>query len=255
MIKKYLSSLFYPIALCAFTDIFSQQAFAQIRLEVEGAYAWQKRNVNRVPAEGGTEFDLARFNRGPVFAPRYLLTWDVNSKHSIRAMIFPFQTSGSGEFSKDVVFNNTTFTAGKPTEGTYKFHSYRLSYRYVFLDSGYWQLRGGVTGKIRNAKVELRQGDRKDAYSNVGFVPLAHFNARRQVFPDLRWELDVDAAAAPQGRAEDVSLMLWKALGDQASNQWEVGFGGRILEGGASNSKVYSFAWLNFLNASVAYSF
>ena len=255
MNKKYLNSLFYLIASFAFTYVFSQQASAQIRLEVESAYAWQNRNVNRVPAEGGTEFDLARFNRGPVFAPRYLLTWDFDSKQSIRAMIFPFQTSGSGKFSRDVVFNNTTFTAGKPTKGTYKFHSYRLSYRYLFLDSGHWQLRGGVTGKIRNAKVELRQEDRKDAYSNVGFVPLAHFNARRHVSPDWRWELDADASAAPQGRAEDVSLMLWKTLSDQVSDQWEVGIGGRILEGGASNSKVYSFAWLNFLTASVAYRF
>ncbi len=253
MIKAYLSSFFHLIAAFVFTDFFSQQASAQMRLEVEGAYAWQIRNVNRVPAEGGTEFDLASFSRRPIFAPRYLLTWDVDSKHSIRAMIFPFQTSGSGEFSKDVVFNKTTFSAGNPTTGTYKFHSYRLTYGYLFLDSGHWQLRGGVTGKIRNAKVELRQDGRKDAYSNVGFVPLAHFNARRYLSPDWRWELDADAAAAPQGRAEDVSLMLWKTLGDQVSDQWEVGFGGRILEGGASNSRVYSFAWVNFLTASVAY--
>lgn len=255
MIKNYLNRLFHLIALFVFADVFSSHASAQIRLEVEGAYAWQIRNVNRVPAEGGTEFDLARFSRGPIFAPRYLLTWDVDSKHSIRAMIFPFETSGSGEFSKNVVFNNTTFVAGIPTTGTYKFHSYRLTYRYFFLDSGPWQLRGGITGKIRNAKVELRQDGRKDAYSNVGFVPLAHFNARRLLSPDWRWELDADASAAPQGRAEDVSLMLWKTLGDQVSGQWEVGCGGRILEGGASNSRVYSFAWLNFLTASVAYGF
>ena len=127
MNKKYLNSFFYLVAAFVFTDFFSQHASAQIRLEVEGAYAWQIRNVNRVPAQGGTEFDLARFSRGPIFAPRYLLTWDVDSKHSIRAMIFPFQTSGSGEFSKDVVFNNTTFAAGNPTTGTYKFHSYRFA--------------------------------------------------------------------------------------------------------------------------------
>ena len=148
MMKKYLNSFFYLIAAFVFTDLFSQHASAQIRLEVESASAWQIRNVNRVPADGGTEFDLARFSRGPIFAPRYLLTWDVDSKHSIRAMIFPFQTSGSGEFSKDVVFNNTTFAAGSPTTGTYKFHSYRLTYRYVFLDSGHWQLRGSFPGEV-----------------------------------------------------------------------------------------------------------
>ena len=99
MIKKYLNSFFYLVAAFVFTDFFSQHASAQIRLEVEGAYAWQIRNVNRVPVQGGTEFDLARFSRGPIFAPRYLLTWDVDSKHSIRTMIFPFQTSIVGNSS------------------------------------------------------------------------------------------------------------------------------------------------------------
>lgn len=246
MFKKYLIVLFFSAI-----QPFAQDAFAQVRFEFEGAFAWQKQNVNRVPSEGGTKFDLANFNRGPIFAPRYLLTWDLDTKHSVRAMIFPFQTSGVEEFDKDVVFNDTTFAAGKSTDGIYKFHSYRLTYRYVFFESEDWQLRVGVTGKIRNAKVELRQDDRRDSYANVGFVPLAHFNARRTLGAHWRMELDADAAAAPQGRAEDVSLMAWHTLDDR----WDVGAGGRILEGGASNAKVYSFAWFNFLAASIGYRF
>lgn len=229
----------------------SQVAAAESRLEIENAFAWQTRNVSRIPSDGGTEFDLASFQRGPSYAPRLLWTWDIDETRSVRVMLFPFQTSGSKNLDSDTVFNDTTFLGGKSTDATYKFHSYRLTYRYKFFESDLWQLRAGVTGKIRNAKVELRQDDRSDSYANVGFVPLAHFNAQRKLMADWRLEFDADALAARQGRAEDVSLNIWR----QINEQWELGFGGRTLEGGAANSRVYGFAWLNFVSGSIARRF
>ena len=59
----------------------------------------------------------------------------------------------------------------------------------------------------------------------------------------LRLLFEGDAAVAPQGRAEDAEF----ALVYQKSEKWSVRLGYRILEGGADNDKVYSFALFNYL--------
>ena len=67
------------------------------------------------------------------------------------------------------------FAAGEAAEATYRFNSWRVSYRYQFRDTERWQLWVGVTAKVRDAKIELRQGDTSSQDDDLGFVPLAHF--------------------------------------------------------------------------------
>jgi hypothetical protein len=54
--------------------------------------------------------------------------------------------------------------------------------------------------------------------------------------------LDGDGLAAPQGRAEDVLAVLTM----QASDRIGFKLGYRILEGGADNDEVYSFALIHY---------
>lgn len=66
-----------------------------------------------------------------------------------------------------------------------------------------------------------------------------------------RFRLDVEALAAPQGRAEDATLQLRYRLSD-----WmDLGVGYRMVEGGADNDKVLTFAWLHYLLASASVDF
>jgi len=57
------------------------------------------------------------------------------------------------------MFNGENFSPNERTTARYKFNSYRLGYRYVFFDTETWNIQGGATLKIREAKVQLRQGD------------------------------------------------------------------------------------------------
>jgi hypothetical protein len=57
--------------------------------------------------------------------------------------------------------------------------------------------------------------------------------------------------AAPQGRAEDVALKAELALPGEASAY--VGY--RLIEGGADNDKVYTFAFLHYAVAGVSVRF
>ena len=52
---------------------------------------------------------------------------------------------------------------------------------------------------------------------------------------------DADALAAPQGRAEDISLAATWAASDRVVLR--VGY--RTVEGGADNDEVYNFTWLH----------
>jgi hypothetical protein len=56
-----------------------------------------------------------------------------------------------------------------------RFDTYRVSYRYSFLNRSSWCLHAGATLLARDAKIELGQAGRKASDSNVGVVPLLNF--------------------------------------------------------------------------------
>lgn len=240
---KFLLFLFSALSSSAFTQDF--------RFEVEGNLAWQSRNAVRIPSQGGTDFSLTDFGRRAAPTGRFSLFWRLAENHELKALIFPFSVSGSGQPATAINFQGQTFSAGVPTESNYKFHSYRLTYRYQLVNNDAWGVKVGLTVKIRNARIALQQGAVLAEKTDVGFVPLLHVNVRYAFTPQFRVELDADALAAPQGRAEDVSLLAWHKLGDR----FEVGGGYRLLEGGASNNTVYTFTFLHFLSVNAAVLF
>ena len=62
---------------------------------------------------------------------------------------------------------------------------------------------------------------------------------------------EADALAAPQGRAEDLLLALDYKVSDSVNAR----LGYRIVEGGADNARVYSFATIQDLSAGVSVEF
>jgi hypothetical protein len=138
-----------------------------------------------------------------------------------------------------------------PTEAKYKFSSYRLTYRYTFLDNEHWRLRVGGTAFIRDAKIQLTQPGVTASDSDVGFVPLLHLAAQYRFDEHWRIVSDLDGAWSPNGRAFDFTV---RGVYD-ISDRWSVALGYRTIEGGADNDSVYNFAWFHFLVASVAFRF
>jgi hypothetical protein len=150
-----------------------------------------------------------------------------------------------------VDFAGASYGSGLPTEATYKFNSWRLSYRYRLKDGERWKLWIGATVKIRDAKIELRQGPTTSFDDDLGFVPLLHFAADYRLAE--RWHLiaDVDALAGGPGRAIDLALKL----GYDIDPRWRVTLGYRTVEGGADVDEVYNFAWFSWAAVSVALRF
>jgi hypothetical protein len=150
-----------------------------------------------------------------------------------------------GQFDRDISFNNETFPRNKDVRFDYQFNSYRLTYRYDFIATDHWKVGAGLTGKIRDADVRLRNTDNDTHFSNVGFVPLVNFFVGYS--PSDRWSiiLEGDALFSKFGRAEDIfaglSYNINQTIGLKA--------GYRVVEGGADNDEIYNFTWINYASA------
>ena len=226
--------------------------YKRFSLELEGGPVWQSYNDVRIPGDSGTEFSFKDLTgEGPYAYGRFTLGWNIRERHGVRLVAAPLRVTGSGTLDQPVSFAGTTFAAGTSTEGNYKFDTYRLTYRYQFLNKAAWRLRAGATLLLRDAEIELEQNSLKASDSNVGVVPLLSF-AADWMFAD-RWTamFDFEGLAGGPGRAFDVAIKLQYDLNDN----WYTGAGYRILEGGADNDTVYNFAWFNFAFLSVGYRF
>ncbi len=227
------------------------QGPAQLVIEVEAGPVWQSRNDVQIPNDqAGTRFSLVDLvGTGPQPAGRLYVTWNISRRHGLRALAAPLSYTETGMFDGPVNFAGETYQPGVPLDATYKFNSWRLSYRYRLVDRERLSLVMGFTAKIRDAKVELRQGGTSSKKTDVGFVPLLHAAADWRFARQWRLEFDFDGLAGGPGRAFDVALKLKYDLGDR----WGLAAGYRTVEGGADVESVYNFAWLHYAVASVSY--
>jgi len=150
-----------------------------------------------------------------------------------------------------VNFNGQTFAADTDMAARYRFNSYRFTWRYDVDPSGNFRWGIGLTGKIRDAEIELAGGGVTTARKNVGFVPLINFDVEARLHESWWLVVEGDVLAGPQGRAEDVFAGVRRDFDEQSS----IRLGYRILEGGADTDEVYNFALINYLVGAVVVRF
>jgi hypothetical protein len=213
-------------------------------IEVEGAPTWQSYNDVEIPNDGSaTRFSLDELvGTGPWPAGRVYVLWNVNERHGLRLLAAPFSVTEEGIPAADLRFAGAQYAAGVPARATYEFDSYRATYRFRFRDGEQTTAWVGFTGKLRDARVALDQGTTSSEKTDLGFVPLLHLAGDWRFTPGWSLELDADALAGGPGRAEDVTVRL----GWEASPQWSIHLGYRMVEGGADVDEVYTFAWLHY---------
>ncbi len=238
----------FPVTLIA-KPAFCDAVFS---LSAETGIVWFARNDIRIPADDGTRFDLLDLT-GSGVDPfiRLYASYEFNKRHSLRLNIAPLKVDGTGTLDKDVFFEGATFKPGISTKGTYKFNTYRLTYRWMYHRSRNWH--GGIGGAllVRDAKVELQQGSLKASNTDLGFVPLLHVYGAYLFNDRLSAVLDIEGAGASQGRAIDAALKV----AYEWPSGWHAAAGYRTLEGGADNNSVYTFAWLHFVLFEIGYTF
>ena len=246
------------VALAALTAALALEPAASARaatfvVELELGPVWQSRNSVRIPNdESGTRFSLLDVaGTGPWLGARLNLGWNVTERHSLRAVLAPLSFTETGSWDRPVSFVGETFEPGVATEATYRFNSWRLGYRYRWLHSDRWTVWVGGAAKVRDAKIELRQGTTSASDSDMGFVPLLHLAADWRFAEGWKVSADLDGLAGGPGRAIDLGL----DLGYDVSERWTIAAGYRTLEGGADTDDVYNFAWFHAAVISATYRF
>lgn len=206
---------------------------------IEAGAAWQLRNTARIDNEPpNTRFDIDEITGdGPYASGRVVLDWPLSERHRLRFIVAPLSVDERGQTDEPIVFRDTTFAAG-PIDVKYRFDSYRANYRYVFVQNERWTWSGGATLNIRDAEIELQQDGVRRSKSNTGVVPLLALEGEWRWAPQWRAILDFEGLAAPQGRAIDAALKL----GYEVTPAVLVYGGYRILDGGADNDELYTFA-------------
>ncbi|MCY2959375.1 MAG: hypothetical protein NTY35_04355 [Planctomycetota bacterium] len=245
-------SILAPIVLLASACQSTGGEPRKFALEVEGGAAWQSRNDVAIPGYTGTRFALDDvIGDGPFPVGRIEMTWQPAERHELKAVIAPLEFSGDGTLGAPVDFAGASFAAGASTHATYRFDSYRLTYRYQVWRGEDWEWRLGLTAFVRDAEIAMEQDGVSGSKSNTGVVPLLNIAGTWRLAPDWRIALDVDGAAAPQGRAVDAALKGYWRIGQDL----ELGFGYRTIEGGSDNDEVYTFAWIHEAVVSLRYAF
>ena len=221
-------------------------------IEIEGGPWWTSRNDVRIPPATGTEFSMTDLTgSGPSAYVRIAATFRLAARHQLRLVAAPVQATGSSILAMPVTFVDQTFAPDVRTEGTYKFNTYRIGYRYTLHEGRDWHVEIGAALLTRDAKIELRQGGQTARDTDLGFVPLASFMLSRRLSDRAAFVVDVEGLGSKQGRAVDALLKVEVGLSDR----WALGVGYRTIEGGADVDAVYNFAWLHFGVASLRYRF
>ena len=246
MKNKYLLSATCFVFILLFNVL---SLYGQVSFDLEtGAVGTGYNNV-RIPGDQGTLFSLKDDLKAKTkIFYRLRANYTIKSRHTISLLYAPLETKSGGSIANSVSFQGVLFPANSQLIGTYKFNSYRLTYRYEIVFKPKFEFGLGFTAKIRDAKISLASAGLESVKANVGFVPIINFRLLWKIDDKYGLLLDGDALAAPQGRAEDVLIAATYKL----SSNFGIRVGYRILEGGADNDEVYNFALFNY--ASVGFT-
>lgn len=246
--KKQIFSATIVMLLC----IGLSNANAQALIDFETGIVSTGYNNVRIPGNQGTRFSL-KDNLIPKseFFYRIRLNYTIKSRHTISLLYAPLETKSEGSVANDILFEGVVFPANTELVGTYKFNSYRLTYRYNIVQKTRFEFGLGFTAKIRDAKIAIASSGAASEKTNVGFVPIINFRLLWNIGNKFGILLDGDALAAPQGRAEDVLIAATYKL----SENFMVRAGYRMLEGGAGNDEVYNFALFHYASVGLSYTF
>ena len=174
-----------------------------------------------------------------------------NEKNYFSLLYAPLKITETGTIEKDILFDGKNFKANVPIEAVYKFNSYRFTYNRRVINKDHFKFGIGLSAKIRDAGISLKNRELLSENFTIGFAPLINLLANWDISQKMGIDFLGEGIAASKGRAIDLSLSgryrFTKNL------QGNIGY--RLLEGGANGTNGYNFIQLHFVFASINYSF
>ena len=246
--KLVFQSKYWILFICLHSNLYAN---AQTFIHVEsGAFFTGMNDIRN--GNNGTLFSLKNDFQTPV-SPYFRLRVGClsNGKDYFSFLYAPLKIVETGTIEKDILFDGKTFEANLPTEVVYKFNSYRFTYNRRIINKDNFKLGIGLSAKIRDAGVSLKNSALLSENFTIGFAPLINLIANWDIAQKMGVDFFGEGLAASKGRAIDLSLSGRYSF----SKNLQGNIGYRLLEGGANGTNGYNFIELHFIFASLNYSF
>ena len=230
---------------------FSLSTNAQTFVNLEsGAFYTGMNDVRN--GNNGTLFSLKNDFHTPV-SPfwRLRVGYLSNGKNHFSFLYAPLKIVETGTIENDLLFDGKNFKANLPIEAVYKFNSYRFTYNRIIISKDHFKFGLGLSAKIRDAGVSLKNRELVSENFSIGFAPLINLLANWDISQKMGVDFFGEGIAASKGRAIDLSLSGRYSF--TKNLQGNIGY--RLLEGGANGTNRYNFIQLHFIFASLNYSF
>ena len=174
-----------------------------------------------------------------------------NGKNHFSFLYAPLKIVETGTIAKDILFDGKNFKANITIEVIYKFNSYRFTYNRRIIIKNNFKFGLGLSAKIRDAGVSLKNREHLRENFSIGFAPLINLIAIWEISQKMGVDFFGEGIAATKGRAIDLSL----SGRYRVSKNLQGNIGYRLLEGGANGTYRYNFIQLHFIFVSLNYSF
>jgi hypothetical protein len=249
LISKFIFQSRYWILFICLNSNLSANAQPFVNLE-SGALFTGLNDIRN--GSNGTLFSLKNDIQTPV-SPflRVRVGYILDGKNHFSILYAPLKIEETGTLEKDILFDGKTFKANLPIDAVYKFNSYRLTYNRRIISKDNFKFGLGLSAKIRDAGVSLKNKDHLSENFSIGFVPLVNLLANWELSQKMGVDFFGEGLAASKGRAIDLSLSGRYSF----SKSLQINIGYRLLEGGANGTNRYNFIQLHFIFASLNYSF
>jgi len=249
MIGNYFATLLIALTFLLFG---SAPVSAEYVLNLQGAAVFTEKNDIRIPGDSGTKFSLSDdLSADTEYTGRLEAGYIHKERDYFGIVVAPLSVDSHGHVDRNIDYAGTTFPAGTDLKATFRFDSYRFTWRRKLVARDDLDVWLGVSGNIRDAEISVEGGGQRATKANTGFVPLINFLVDWRFAKPWSFRATGDALVGPQGRAEDVLF----ALPYDISRATKVFAGYRILEGGADNAEVYTFSLFHFAVAGVEMRF
>ncbi len=209
-------------------------------------------NINDIRyGSNGTLISLKNDFQTPV-SPflRLRIGFLTDEKNHFSILYAPLKIVETATLANDILFDGNNFKANMPIEAVYMFNSYRFTYNRRIINKDNFNFGLGLSAKIRDAGVSLKNSELFKDNFNVGFAPLINLIANWDISQKMGVNFFGEGIAASKGRAIDISLSGRYTF----SKSLQGNFGYRLLEGGANGTERYNFIQLHFIFASLNYS-
>ena len=246
--KLIFQSRYWILFICLNSNL-STNAQPFVNLE-SGAFFTGINDIRN--GNNGTLFSLKNDFQTPV-SPflRLRVGYLSNGKNHFSFLFAPLKIVETGTIEKDILFDGKNFKANLPIEAVYKFNSYRFTYNRRIISKDNFKFGIGLSAKIRDAGVSLKNRELLSENFSIGFVPLINLLANWDISQKMGVDFLGEGIAASKGRAIDLSLSGRYSF--TKNLQGNIVY--RLLEGGANGTNGYNFIQLHFICVSLNYSF